>query len=41
MCCKTITANLLKIVGLLVEHITSLAKPKASIEVYISIRKTP
>ena len=37
---KTNTANLLTILGLLVEHVTSLAKPKASIEAYIAIRKT-
>ena len=39
--CKTITANLLTIVGLLVEPITSLAKPKASLEASLSIRKPP
>ena len=38
---KIITANLLKIVGLLVEHITSIAKPKASLERYLSLKKTP
>ena len=31
MRCKTITANLLKIVPLIVEPVISLAKPKASI----------
>ena len=38
---KTITSNLLRIVHLLVELITSLANPKASIEAYISIRQLP
>ena len=41
MHCKSITANLLTIVGLLVENITSLAKPKASLEASLSIRKPP
>ena len=36
---KTITANLKTIVHLLVEPIISLAKPKASVEAYIYIRK--
>ena len=35
---KIITTNLSTIVHLLVEPITSLAKPKASLEAYISIR---
>ena len=38
---KTIMANLLTIVCLLVEPITSLVKPKASLAAYISIRETP
>ena len=38
---KTITTNLLTIVHLLVETITSLAKPKASLEESVSIRKIP
>ena len=40
MRCKKITANSLTIVRLLVEHITSLAKPKAYLEAYLYIRKT-
>ena len=40
MCCKTIKANVLTIVRLLVEPITSLAKPKAYLESYISIMQT-
>ena len=39
MCFKTITMNLLTIVHPLVEPITSLAKPKASMEGYVFIRK--
>ena len=39
MRCKKITANLLTILHLLVEHITPLEKPKASLEAYISIRQ--
>ena len=39
MCCKKITAKLSTIVHLLVENITSLAKPKAYLEVYNYIRK--
>ena len=38
---KTITTNLSTILHLLVEPITSLAKPKASMEAYIAIRKLP
>ena len=38
---KTITTNLSTIVHLLVEPITSLAKPKASLETSISIRQLP
>ena len=41
MCFKTITTNLSTIVHLLVEPITSLAKPKASLEASISIRQLP
>ena len=41
MRCKKITSNLLRIVCILVEPITSLAKSKASIEESLSIRKTP
>ena len=41
MHCKTVTAILLTIVRLLVEPITSLVKPKDSLEAYISIRKPP
>ena len=37
MSCKTITANLLTIVCLLVEPITPLAKPRVSLEVSLSI----
>ena len=39
MRCKTITANLLTIVRLLVEPITPLEKPKASLEESLSIRQ--
>ena len=35
MCCKTITANLLRIVRLLIEPIKYLAKPKDYIETSI------
>ena len=38
---KTITTNLLTMVQLLVEHITSLEESKDSTEEYISIRKIP
>ena len=38
---QKITINLSTIVHLLVEPITSLAKPKASLEAYISIRQYP
>ena len=38
---KTIKMNLLTIVHLLVEPIASLAKPKDSLEAYISIRQLP
>ena len=38
---KTITMNLSTIVHLIVEPITFLAKPKASLEEYISIRQLP
>ena len=38
---KTIAMNLLTIVHLLVKPITSLAKPKASLEAYFSIRQPP
>ena len=38
---KTITTNLSTIVHLLVEPITSIAKPKASKEAYISIMQLP
>ena len=38
---KKITMNLLKIVQPLVEPITSLAKPKAYLEAYFSIRQLP
>ena len=41
MRCKTIMAKFSKIVHLLGEPITSLAKPKAYIEAYISIRQPP
>ena len=41
MRCKTINANVSKIVNLLVEPITSLAKLKDSIEAYLSIRQPP
>ena len=41
MRCKTITANLLIIVRLLVEPITSLAKPKSYLESYIYISQPP
>ena len=39
MCHKTITANLLTMVGLLVEHITPLAKRKDYIEALLSISR--
>ena len=39
MCCKTITANLLTIVRLLVEPSTSLVKLKASLETSLYIRQ--
>ena len=39
MRCKTITAKLLTVVRLLVEPITPLAKPKASLEESLSIRQ--
>ena len=39
MRCKIITANLLKIVRLLVEPITYLTKPNTSFEEYLSISK--
>ena len=35
--CKNFTANLLTISGLLVEPSTAIAKPKSSLEVYITI----
>ena len=38
---KTITAKLLTIVRLIVEPITNLAKPKAYLETYLSIRQPP
>ena len=38
---QKIMANLLKIVHLLVEPITLLAKPKASLEASIYVRQTP
>ena len=41
MRCKTITSNLLTVVGLLVEPSTPIAKPKASIKAYLSIRPPP
>ena len=37
MCCKSSTFNLLTVVGLLVEPITSVAKPKGYLEAYLSI----
>ena len=41
MCSKTITMNLSTIVHLIVEPITSLSKPKASLEASIYIRQLP
>ena len=41
ICYKTIMANLLKIVGLIVETSTSLAKKNASLETSLSIRQPP
>ena len=41
MHCKTITVNFLTIVRLLVGPITSLAKLKAYLEAYVSIRQPP
>ena len=41
MCCKAITVNLLKVVGLIVEPSTDIAKPKGYLEAYISIRQPP
>ena len=38
---KPITTNLSTIIHLLVEHIKSLAKPKASLEAFIYIRQIP
>ena len=38
MRCKTITANFLKVVGLVVEPSTSNGKPKASLEAYLYVR---
>ena len=38
---KTIMTNLSTIVHLLVEPITSLGKPKASLEEYIYVRQIP
>ena len=40
MCCKSFTANLFTVVGLLVEPSTYISKPKGSLEAYISIIKT-
>ena len=41
ICCKSITANLLTVVGIHVEPSTSIAKPKVCLEVYISVRQPP
>ena len=41
MRCKTITANLLVIVGLLVEPITSIENPKGSLKEYLPIKQPP
>ena len=41
MRCKTITANLLKIVHLIVETITYFENPKATIEASLSIQQPP
>ena len=37
--CKSVTANLLTVVGLLVDLSTSIVKPKVSLESYLSIRQ--
>ena len=41
MRCKAIMANLLTVVGLIVEPITDIEKPTGYIEGYISIRQPP
>ena len=41
MCCKSITAKLLKVVSLIVEPSTSIAKLKVSLEESINIRQPP
>ena len=41
MRCKTITANLLTVLVLLVELSTSVAHPKGSLEEYLVIGKPP
>ena len=41
MHCKSITDNLLKVVGILVEPSTAIAKSKGSIEAYIYVRQPP
>ena len=41
MCCKTITSNLLTVVGFLVEPSTSISKPKGYIEASLLVGKPP
>ena len=41
MCCKSVMANLLAVVCLLVKSSTAIAKPKDSLEAYIYIREPP
>ena len=41
MRCKTIPANLLTVVGLIVEPITAIENTKGYIEAFISIRQNP
>ena len=41
MHCKTIMANLLTLVGLIVETSTEIEKPKGSLEESLSIRQPP
>ena len=41
MRCKKITANLLIIADILVEPITSIVKPKGSLEAYLYISEPP
>ena len=40
MHCRSVTANVLALVGILIEPSTSIAKPKGYIEASVSISKT-